>query len=210
MEQSGRVLVAVFPDESTAEEAARAARQAGAERLEVGGRVGEQASLRSEMREELSNSAPGAGTMGLVTKEMGKGMATFVPVGAVIGAILFLPLALIEMGDLSAGARVLIALASGALAGAVVGLVLGGALGARRPGEAMAAQHGVTVTVSPATDAVQRAMAEHHPVRLDVVDRQGTPLGAQEDRAEDATTARRVGRNVAADDYQVPPDGTTS
>jgi len=53
-------------------------------------------------------------------------------------------------------------------------------------------------------------MAEHHPVRLDVVDRQGTPLGAEEDRAEDATTARRVGRNVAADDYQVPPDGTTS
>jgi hypothetical protein len=205
-ETSG-VLVAVFPDEATAERAAQAARQAGAQSLEVGGQLGEQASLRSEMREELSNSAAGTGGMGMVTKEMGKGLSLFVPVGAVIGAILFLPLALISMGDLSAGARVLIVMACGAFAGAVVGLVLGGAFGARRPGEAMAAQRGVTVTVAPATPAVERAVADLHPVRIDVVNRGGTPLDIYVDeRRDDVSTPRRVGRNAAADDYQVPPE----
>jgi len=207
---NGDVLVAVFPDEATAEQAARSAREAGADRLEVGGALGEQASLRSEMREELSNSAAGA-TMGVVTKEMTKGLSVFVPIGALIGAIVFLPFAFISMGDLSAGARVLIMVACGAFAGGVVGLVVGGALGARRPGEAMAAQRGVTVTAAPATEAVERAMAEHHPMRLDVVNRSGMPLEALSDeRRDDATTPRRVGRNVAADDYQVPPERESS
>jgi|RhiMethySRZTD1v2_1073278.scaffolds.fasta_scaffold1130959_2 hypothetical protein len=209
MEQSAsgeRVLVAVFDDQRTAERAATAARQAGAVRLAVGDQVGEQASVRSEMREELSNSTAGAGAMAVAPKEMTKGLSVFVPAGAIIGAILLLPLAFVPMGDLSAGARILIAAACGALAGAVIGLVLGGALGARRPGEAMAAQRGVTVTAAPATDAVERAMAELHPVRLDVVNRSGTPLEALSDRADDPTTPRRVGRNVAADDYQVPPE----
>jgi len=207
---NGSVLVAVFPDQASAEQAARSARAAGADQLEVGGQLGEQASMRSEMREELSNSAAGA-TMGVVTKEMTKGLSVFVPLGAVIGAIVFLPLALISMGDLSAGARLLIVAACGALAGAVVGLVVGGSLGSRRPGEAMAAQRGVTVTVAPATEAVERAMAEHHPVRLDVVNRSGTPLEARSDeRRDDPTTSRRVGRNVTADDYQVPPERETN
>jgi outer membrane lipoprotein SlyB len=207
---SGGVLVAVFPDEATAERAAASARRAGADRLEVGGERAEQASMRSEMREELSNSTAGAGAMGVATKEMGKGMSIAVPVGAVIGAIVFLPLALVSMGDLSAGARVLIVMACGALAGGVVGLVLGGALGARRPAEAMAAQRGVTVTAAPATEAVERAMAELHPLRLDVVNRRGTPLDSRPDEREpDVPTARRLGRNVAADDYEVPPERET-
>jgi hypothetical protein len=201
-----RVLVAVFDDQPTAERAAAAARQAGAERLRVGDELGEQASVRSEMREELSNSTAGAGAMAVATKEMTKGLSVFVPAGAIIGAILLLPVALIPMGDLSAGARILIAVACGALAGGVIGLVLGGALGARRPGEAMAAQRGVTVTAAPATDAVERAMAGLHPVRLDVVNRSGTPLESLSDRADDPTTPRRIGRNVAADDYEVPPE----
>jgi len=178
-----RVLVAVFDDQPTAERAAAAARQAGAERLRVGDELGEQASVRSEMREELSNSTAGAGAMAVATKEMTKGLSVFVPAGAIIGAILLLPVALIPMGDLSAGA-----------------------LGARRPGEAMAAQRGVTVTAAPATDAVERAMAGLHPVRLDVVNRSGTPLESLSDRADDPTTPRRIGRNVAADDYEVPPE----
>jgi hypothetical protein len=75
----------------------------------------------------------------------------------------------------------------------------------------MAAQRGVTVTAAPVTEAVEQAMAEFHPLRLDVVNRRGTPLDARPDeRQPDLPTARRIGRNVAADDYEVPPEAETS
>lgn len=75
----------------------------------------------------------GAGTVGPSTSplpnSMTRGLWRGGAIGAVIGALVLLPLALIPIFDLAVGARVLIALVVGAAAGAAVGAVFfGGAV----------------------------------------------------------------------------------
>src|SRR4051794_2052045 len=113
-------LLAVYPTREQAERAADAARAAGVpdDGVRVASRSDEVAALRAEMRDEINNSvvAPYAGVV--ANKEPAKtGLAATVT-GAVVGAIVFLPLALVRIGNLAVGGRLLIAALVGAATGA--------------------------------------------------------------------------------------------
>jgi len=87
----------------------------------------DQGVLRHEQQEEIAQSWFG---LGFMTDGQLKGGATGTAIGAVVGALLFLPLALVEWGDLALGWRLGIAAVCGALAGSTAMAVY---LGGRRP-----------------------------------------------------------------------------
>jgi hypothetical protein len=157
--------------------------------------------MRSEMREELEHTVAGPGSVG--PKEMTKGIAVLAAIGALIGAIVALPLALVPMGGLDWWARVLIVVAVGALAGGAVGFVVGGALGAKGPADALAAQRGVTVAVTGDIDRTRRVMSARGPIRLDLVESGRVPVDALEtDEDEQPGITQDLSRHLRADDYR--------
>lgn len=178
----GEELVAVFRDDHAAEAAADAVRRMGVDpgRIRVGEEGDEVASLRAEMREEIEHTIAGPGSFGPFTKEMAKGAAAGVVLATVAGAVLALPLGLIDVGGLSLPARLVIAAVVGAAAGATLGFVLGGGLGAKGPGDKLAVERGVAVGVRlggrERADEVVAALEEQKPIRLDVVSRRGQPI----------------------------------
>jgi hypothetical protein len=136
-------------------------------------------SLEGEMREELTNSivAPQAGF--IFTKEMTKSIAVLLPVGAVVGSLLALPLAAIAFGDTSVGVRVIWALVIGATMGGLIGTIVGAALGARGPADQSAAHVGVPLRVpaGPSDDVVIDLLVRQAPIRVDAIDSRGLPMG---------------------------------
>ena len=175
-------VLAVVRDERTAADVAReAARITGSTRgVQIGIGQDQVASLRAEMREEMSNTIVGPGNIGPFTKEMSKRMAWLVPACAAIGAVVALPLGLLPWpGPLWIG--LVIAAVVGAFGGATLGFVLGGGLGARGPDEAMAAEQGVTVRIRVRSERdaarVVAAVARHDPIRVDLVTSTGEPEG---------------------------------
>lgn len=186
-----RRVVAVFADPAAAKSAADAVRGAGVDqtRIRVGDQSAEVAALRGEMREEMEHTMVGPGNVGPFTKEMSKGVVGGVVIGTVIGVVVCLPLALIEFADVSLPGRLLIAAIVGAFAGATLGFVMGGGLGAKGPGEPLAAERGVTVAVE-ASDPEEAArvadvLKEREPIRLDAMLADGQPadtVTTEEDR----------------------------
>jgi hypothetical protein len=174
-------LIGVFRDERGARAAADAAVEAGVERgrIRIADPTDAVGSLRGEMGEEMGNTVAGPGNVGPFTKEATKGIGVTTPVATVAGALLALPLALLPLGGLSLAVRLLIAAAVGAAAGATLGLVVGGGLGAKGPGEKLAAERGVTLGISFAdageADRVAQALRRQSPIRLDVVRGDGQP-----------------------------------
>ncbi|HEY7072270.1 MAG TPA: hypothetical protein VH479_19235 [Acidimicrobiales bacterium] len=83
--------------------------------------------LRREQQDEAAQSWPGLGS---ITDAQMKGSLVGIVLGAVVGAILFLPLALIPWDGMAVIWRVLLAMLCGALAGAVALAVY---LGGREP-----------------------------------------------------------------------------
>ncbi len=188
-------LVAVYRSERTARAAVDAAIRAGAAPNDV--RIDDDldavVSLEGEMREEMEHTFVGPGNVGPFTKEMSKGMLVGIAVGAVIGLVAALPFAAIRFGGWGLGARVVLLAICGAFVGSTVGWVVGGAFAARRPGERLAAERGVTVT-APATRSIERAMAGAAPIRLDVVDAGGQPVGTV--TTEEGSTAEGIPREI--------------
>lgn len=172
--EHGRQLVAVFEDSVQAERAAAELRRVAADpaTVRVGSQADEVRSLRGEMREEVGN-AVGAGPIPSFTPEMAKGIAPFVAVATLLGALLATPVAGIQMGGLTFPVRLLIVGTVGALAGATFGFVAGGRRGARSSSGRLAAEVGTVVAV-PAPEAefeaLERALRQHQPLRLDVLD----------------------------------------
>jgi hypothetical protein len=82
-----------------------------------------------EQREETEDGWVGPGVP-VMTQAQTKGLAVGIVVGGAIGALLFLPVTLIPMGELAAGWRLLIVAIVGALAGGTIGVVY---LGGRMP-----------------------------------------------------------------------------
>jgi hypothetical protein len=83
--------------------------------------------LRHEQQEETTQAWYG---LGLLTDAQLKGGLVGIVLGALVGAVLFLPVGLIEWGDLGLGWRLGIAALCGALAGATACAVY---LGGREP-----------------------------------------------------------------------------
>jgi hypothetical protein len=187
-----RGLVAVFRDRDEAERVAAELRAAGVrgDAVRIGDEQDSLASIRSEMRDELDHSA-GARRAGWFA----------VVLGAVIGAVIGLPFALIPMGDLAWWARLLVTCGIGALAGAAVGFVAGGSLALGGPADRVAAQLGVTLAVEGDVDRTRSIVLARRPLRVDLVEAGQLPvepLATDDDRQP----LDRLERNVRADDYR--------
>ena len=199
-EPEGDEMLGVFEDDEQAEAAARRARAAGVEEsaIHVGEARDEITSLQAEMQDEAENSFLSPQAAVLATKEMSKALSLAVPLGAVIGAGLMVPLAFFVFTDFSLFGRVAVALFTGGLAGATVGAVAGGGLGARGPANPLAAERGVTVRVDDGRQEVADALAQEDPVRLDKLSQSGVRLDTvttEEDRTDDGVV-QDVSRKV--------------
>lgn len=86
--------------------------------------------LRQEQRDEVESTMVGAGNVGPFTKGMSRGIAVWVPVCTIIGALIGLALAPVVMED-----GVILMVIIGAVAGSVFGFSVGGFVGSRRRGE---------------------------------------------------------------------------
>ncbi len=198
-EDRGRRLVAVYESSEAARAAAAAALQAGAtsDAVRIDNDLDRIVSVRGEMHEEMEHSLMGPGNVGPFTKEMTKGMLVGAIAAAVIGALIALPFATFAFGGWPAWLRVLVVTLVGAVVGGTVGWIVGGAFGARRPDEPLAAERGVTLT-APALESVQTALMALSPIRLDLVEADGGAVDTvTTDDAQGASLARRVGRNMA-------------
>ena len=199
------VLVGVFADHDQANRVAADLAAKGIERsaIRVNAHVDDVASLRGEMRDELTNAVPGVASLIPFSKETTKGAVSFAVLGAIVGAVLVSPLSLVSIGELPWWARLLVVACIGALAGAVVGAVAGGSLAAKGPGDPLAAQRGVTVSVSGEIERARSVMVQHDPIRVDLIDGAQLPVDVVDtDEASTPGTAEDVARNVDKDDYQ--------
>ena len=86
--------------------------------------------LRQEQRDEVESTMVGAGNVGPFTKGMSQGMAIWIPISTVVGALIGLALAPLVLED-----RSVLMVIIGAVAGAVFGFTAGGFVGSRRRGE---------------------------------------------------------------------------
>jgi hypothetical protein len=156
-------VVAVFPDEATAERAAAEARGRGGRNVAVDDPQDDVKALMGEMREELSESWAGP-SIGLFTPEMARHIPGPTAAFALLGALLALPLAFMDFG----AGRVILCAFSGAVAGGLIGFLLGGYLGARRRANLdLAEERGVVVGVQGGNAAAAEALAAAGPIRID-------------------------------------------
>lgn len=118
--------------------------------------------LRQEQRDEVESTMVGAGNVGPFTKGMSRGLAVWVPVSTIVGAVLGLALAPLLMED-----GVILMVIIGAVAGATFGFSVGGFVGSRRRGEGDARLDDPSVVRRETSPA---------PTRLDEHD--GTPPSA--------------------------------
>jgi hypothetical protein len=156
-------IVAVFPDEAAAERAATEARNRGGRNVAVGDPNDDVKALMGEMREETSESWAGP-SIGPLTPEMARHIPGPTAAFALVGALLALPLALLDFGM----GRVILCAFSGAIAGGIIGFLVGGFLGARRrANRALAEERGVVVGIKGGNPAAADALVEAEPIRID-------------------------------------------
>ncbi len=167
-------LLAVYHDRVEAEAAASdLVEHAAVSRtsLHVGERPDLELSLRAEMDAETSEVIGSPGLGSVMTKEMFRG-ATLLGLGlGGIGVIVGAVLGLVFPGasGWSTGEKVLLGVVIGALFFGTVGTLLGGGLAMKSPEDQLAAERGVTVRVDSVSDEAKRVLADHHPIRLDVL-----------------------------------------
>lgn len=188
-ERQGRHLLGVYRDRVTAESAADEARGAGLDegQIHVERREDEIASLRAEMRAELEDSwfSPQAGF--ILAKETAKGALVAMLVMGAVGAVLGVVLAFVFPSGLPLWVRLLAFGAVGAVAGATAGFIVGGLAAQKGSQKRLAAERGVTVRVESAASEAKQALSEEQPIRLDVVEADGTPTGTTITTEEDRT-----------------------
>ena len=95
--------------------------------------------------------------------------------------------------------------------GFVIALVLGPGMGVNRPAEQMAAERGVTLQVLPSTSAASEALAALHPIRIDEVGADGTPIAVVDPGEGEGDGAPVTGlvANLGTDDYAPPTPPST-
>jgi hypothetical protein len=182
----GSRIVGTFRDASAVREAAAAARREGLAVREES-RTDRQAALRGEMADELDATVVGPGNVGPFTKSMSKGLARWVPLGALLGAGAGALLGFIPWGDLSLGLRLVLGAVIGAFAGATIGFTAGGFVRPERRGSdegSLEAEEGTVLTVlARDVEEARRARAlldGAGAVRVDEADSEGYPVGPSE------------------------------
>ncbi len=192
-------LLAVYHDRQEAEAAARDLMEDASvpgSSLHVGERPDLELSLRAEMDAETSEVIGSPGLGSVMTKEMFRGAALFGlglgGLGVIVGAVLGLALA--GASGWSMGERVLLGVVIGALFFGTVGTLLGGGLAMKSPEDQLAAERGVTLRVDSVSVEAKQVLAEHHPIRLDVLS--GTRRLATPVTEEPSGLAEAVGEFV--------------
>ena len=183
-------VVGVYRDEHAAEEAAEAARAAGAEEVRVGASDDEVAALRSEMREESAEARPGFSTPG--TR---RSVAVGTAIAALLGAVVALPLGFVGAGNVPLVTRLLVVTVVGAAIGGTVGFLFGIIVGGdffgrrRRPKSELAAERGVVVGAQESTSEVTPALSAEDPIRVDKLAPSGQPTETVTKEGGDAAGA---------------------
>jgi hypothetical protein len=164
---SNERIVAVFPDEAAAEQAAAEARNRGARDVAIDDPNDDVKALMGEMREETSESWAGP-SVAIYTPEMARHIPGPTIAFALAGAVLALPLAFIDFGDVSVIGRIIIAVFAGLVGGGTIGFLAGGFLGARRRANLdLAEERGVVVGIGGGNAAAADALIEAGPMRVD-------------------------------------------
>jgi hypothetical protein len=193
-------LIGVYDTPEHAEAAAARVQAAGAHEAVVDDPADKVDSLRAEMRDELENSWISPPAVIAPTKESAKGASALVPLGALIGAILAMPLGFIDVGG-SLTSRLVIAALCGVGMGSTVGFLIGAGTGVRGRFEANAADEGVVVRVPTDTPEIEAAMEHGGVLRLDRVHGDGTPdvtLETEDDHDDSGVFEDMVGHVKAA------------
>jgi hypothetical protein len=210
-----RDLVVVAHDRDEAETARRALVAAGVpdEEILVDRPEDRAASLRGEMHEELAHSWFGAQAGFLYTKESARGLVAGGAIGGAIGIVLAFPLALIPIGDMAYGGRLVAALVLGLAFGFAIGMVAGPSVTSLRPNQPPAVERGTLLRVRRDTPEVRALLARLHPIRVDEVRRwDDLPIDTPytEEGSPLAQTARDAALHLRAnDDDAVDPDART-
>jgi hypothetical protein len=157
-------VVAVFPDEHAAEEAAQAARAAGAEEVLQGASQDEVTVLQSEMREEAAEARPG-----FFTPQMVRSVPLWTAIAAIVGVVVALPVGFTGTDDVPLATHLLIAACFGGAIGGTIGFFFAVmAIGfARRRAEPMAAERGVVVGAEGDAGTAARTLGARNPIRVD-------------------------------------------
>jgi hypothetical protein len=162
-------VVAVFPDEATAEKAADRARRSGGRNVAVNDPQDDVRALVGEMREETAESWAGP-SVAIYSPEMARHLPGPTAAFALGGAVLALPLAFLVGGGVSLVVRLILAAVCGAVGGGTIGFLLGGFLGARRRASRnLADERGVVVGLQGGNAAAVRALASAGAMRVDRV-----------------------------------------
>lgn len=192
-------IVAVFPDEATAERAAAAARNRGATNVAVADPNDDVKALMGEMREETSESWAGP-SVAIYTPEMARHIPGPTLAFAIAGAILALPLAFIDFGDVSVTGRIVIAVFAGLVGGGTIGFLAGGFLGARRRANRdLAEERGVVVGIQGGNAAAAEALVAAGPMRMDRLVHQ-VPVDTVTSHEEDSPSESTLRQPIPKDE----------
>jgi hypothetical protein len=211
-----RDLVVVAHDRDEAESTKRALVAAGVpeDEILVDRPEDRAASLRGEMHEELTHSWFGAQAGFLYTKESARGLVAGGAIGGAIGILLAFPLALIPIGDIGYGGRLVATLVVGLAFGFAIGMVAGPSVASLRPNQPPAIERGTLIRVRRDTPEIRDLLAQLHPIRVDEVRRwDDLPIDTPytEGGGAIAQTARDVAENLRAnDDNAVDPEARTA
>lgn len=193
-------IVAVFPDQAAAERAAARARSCGGQDVAIGDRDDDVRALVGEMREETSESWAGP-SVAIYTPEMARHIPGPTAAFAAVGAVVALPLAFFNFGDVSLIARLIIAAVCGAVGGGTIGFLAGGFIGARRRAVLdLTEERGVVVGMRGGHPAATVALAEAGALRIDrILGQQPVDTIASHEERTPAGTVR---------DQPIPEDET--
>jgi hypothetical protein len=199
-----RELVVVYDSPQLASHARQRLLRMGVpdDEVTIGEETDEIASLRAEMHDELTNAWVVPNAAFVAPKEGIKGLWLVGGLASLFGVALAAPLAFIDFGS-TFGVRLLVFVVLGLAAGATVGLVAGPSLGAKRPGELMAAHRGTVLRVQEDNPDIRAALTSLEPIRLDEVASDDTPLDTvvTEKSFEEEGAAEETVANLGGDDY---------
>ena len=194
-----RRLIAVYDTEDEARNAVRALEHSGVDvaRVQLADERDRISSVQGEMRSETLRSVAGPGNVGPLTKEMTRGSLLGFVVGAIVGFLLALPVAIIAVGDGSLFVGGVLVEVVGIVVGATAGWIIAGAFAAKRPEEPLAAERGTTVAV-PLSEQARQTLTTTNARRVDLVEADGHPVSVVSERGDgEQPVVRNIARHLA-------------
>jgi hypothetical protein len=173
--EADRELLVVYPDPAHAEAARAALVDAGIapEDIHVGDETDTIASLRGEMREELSRPwiVPRSG----VTHPAERSAVMMAGLGMAIAVLAAFPIALVDFGATYWTRWFVVAVVAGLFA-STIGMFAGPARLPQSGNEGSAATRGTLLRVNHDSAGLRRVLAELDPIRIDEVTHDGDPI----------------------------------